>query len=65
MVLPVFEAILAGVVTGALNRMLHYIETHGIACNAQVYEAQDSASESSAVVEATPHFDPGAHFSAL
>ena len=76
--LPLLEAVAARVLVGALNRIAAHIQAHGLNCGgapsgppptpwegggaAHDDSSTTCSSQSSAVVEATAHFDPGAHF---
>ena len=68
--LPLLEAVAAGLLVGVLNRLVAHIQTHGLSCPTSPPPGWDDggerssncSSQSSAVVEATAHFDPGAHF---
>ena len=62
--LLVLEAVFAGVLVGVLNRIVAHIQTHGLRCDGpgEPDETDSCSSQSSAVVEATAHIDPGAHF---
>ena len=69
--LPLLEAVAAGLLVGVLNRVVAHIQTHGLSCPTSPPpgdwddggdRSSSCSSQSSAVVEATAHFDPGAHF---